>query len=221
MMAILGQGVYTFAEAAKLAGLRPARVREWFRGGAKGAARKPIFLGDYEPVDGDYALSFHDLIDVLVAGQLREHGVSLRTLRLVCERLKLDLGTRHPFCRKELATDGKIVFLHAIDGGAREELSEVLTRRRVFPRILAPSLKKIDYDQATNLARRWRIADGVVVDPAIGFGKPIVERSGITTYVLARAYHANQKDAERVADWYGIDAGQVLSAVAFESDLAA
>jgi hypothetical protein len=40
-------------------------------------------VGDYEPVGGDYALSFHDLIDLFVAGQLREHGVSLPRLRRV------------------------------------------------------------------------------------------------------------------------------------------
>lgn len=221
MTTMLGHGVYNFREAAQLTKLKRARVSEWFRGRPVASTRKPIFLGDYRPVDGDYALSFHDLIDLFVAGQLREHGVSLQTLRRVYQRLQLDLRTKHPFCRRELLSDGKTVFLRGLDEHGQEELAEVLTRQRVFPHILLPFLQKIDYDGATVLARRWRIADLVVLDPAICFGKPIIEPAGITTAVLADAYHANDKDAELVADWYNVHPDHVRAAVKFEGSLAA
>ena len=35
------------------------------------------------------------------------------------------------------------------------------------------------------MAKRWSIADQVVIDPEIGLGKPIVEGIGIATAVLA------------------------------------
>src|SRR5207245_10786935 len=99
---MLGQGVYSVAEAARLTGLKPARIREWFRGRTRRHSRKPVFLGDYEPVDGDFAISFLDLIDVFVAGQLREHGVLLRTLRRVYEGWRKDVGHPTHHCRPAL-----------------------------------------------------------------------------------------------------------------------
>jgi uncharacterized protein (DUF433 family) len=217
----LGHGVYSFAEAARLTGLRASRVREWFRGKGGMTARVPVLQGDYLPIDSDYAISFLDLIDVFVAGQLREHGVSLQTLRRVYARMQQDLQTKHPFCRKELLSDGKIIFMRSLDSQGQEELTEVLTRQKVFPEILLPFLKTIDYAKVTLLARRWRIAEQVVVDPTICFGKPIVEAVGIPTAVLAQAYAANDKDAELVADWFGVHTSHVLAAAQFERNLAA
>ena len=112
-----------------------------------------------------------------VAGQLREHGVSLQTLRRVYERMKKDLGTPHPFCRRELLSDGKIVFTRNVDQEGKEELFEVLTGQGVFPDIILPFLQRIDYDQVTTLAKRWQIADQVIVDPNICFGKPAIRNA--------------------------------------------
>ena len=115
MVAMLGRGVYTFAEAAKLTGLKTARVKEWFRGCPDGSSRRPVLRSDYAPVDKDYAISFHDLIDVYVAGQLREHGVSLQTVRKAYGWMQTDLATPHPFCRQELLSDGKEIFMRGLD----------------------------------------------------------------------------------------------------------
>jgi len=215
MEAKLGQGVYTLSEGGRLTGLKYSRLREWFRGS------RNVFSSDYAEVDGDYAISFHDLIDVFVAGQLRDHGVALQTLRRVYERMRTDLKTPHPFCRKELLSDGKMVFMRGLDAEGREELSEVLTRQKVFPQILLPFLQRIEYDQVTILAKRWRIGLSVILDPAICFGKPIVEQAGIPTSILASAFNANNRDADLVGDWYNVSPEHVLAAVAFERTMAA
>jgi uncharacterized protein (DUF433 family) len=82
-------------------------------------------------------------------------------------------------------------------------------------------LKQVDYDKATSLALRWHIADQIVLDPEICFGKPIVEKIGIPTYILAAAYHANDNDEILIANWYKVKPSHVLAAVQFESTLAA
>jgi uncharacterized protein (DUF433 family) len=220
MTAILNNGVYSFAEAASLTQLQRSRVREWFRIRSNNG-RKAIFVGEYEPIGGNRAISFLDLIDVFVAGQLREHGVSLQTLRKVYARMSADLNTKHPFSRRELLSDGKKVFLRGLDEEGREELEEALTHQRVFPQFLLPFLKRIAYDEVTHLASRWRIAEAVVIDPAICFGKPVVEAVGIPTAILAAAYDANDKDAAAVADWYNVKQHQVMAAVQFEQKFAA
>src|SRR5437899_5115719 len=94
----LGRGLYDFTEAATLTGLRISRIREWFRSHPSRSGRRPLFISDYESVEGRYAISFHDLIDVFVAGQLREHKVSLQTVRKVYARMQVTLETEHPFC---------------------------------------------------------------------------------------------------------------------------
>src|SRR5439155_13982893 len=129
METILGQGAYSFTEAAKLTGLKPGRLREWFRGRTRSLVRQPVFAGDFDPVEGEYAISFLDLIDVYVAGQLRDHGVSLQNLRKVYACLSTDFETRHPFCRQELLSDGKMVFLRGLDDAGQEDLTEVLTKQ--------------------------------------------------------------------------------------------
>ena len=220
-MGILGHGVYTLPEAARLTGLNRQRVREWFQGRPNEQARKPVFRGDYQAVGGDRAISFHDLIELFVAGQLRVHGVSLQSLRKVHKQLQRNLGTRHPFCRREILTKQGQVFTLGLDDEGKREIVEALTSQRVFPDILLPFLKRIDYDEVSEMAKRWCIANMVVIDPQINFGKPIIEEIGVSTSILAGAYEANRQDAERVAAWYGIHAEHVLAAVDFERSLVA
>lgn len=221
MTTILGNGVYGLSEAARLTRLKTSRLREWFREETNRPSRSRVFVSDYQDLAGGKAISFLDLIEVFVAGQLREHGVSLQTLRKVRQALKHDLGTKHPFSRQEVRSNGRTVFTIGLDDDGRSEMIDVLNRQRVFAEILLPFLKTIDYDRVSKLASKWSIAKGVVVDPRICFGKPIVADVGIKTSVLANAYTVNDEDAEAVADWYDVLPEHVMDAVRFERSFAA
>jgi uncharacterized protein (DUF433 family) len=220
-MQVLGHGVYSLPYAARLTHLKPQRVREWFRGRPKSATQTSVFQSDYQAVDGDQAISFLDLIELFVAGQLRDRGVSLQSLRKVHEQLKLELGTRHPFCRRELMTKDGQVFTFGLDEQGRAEMIEVLSRQRVFPDILLPFLTRIDYDDATEMAQRWRVSDLILIDPEICLGKSVVHGTGIATSILAASYEANDQDAELVADWFRVHPKHVIAAVEFERSLVA
>lgn len=217
----LGLGLYDLKEAARLTGLSPRRVRRWFVPPPSEVDRRPVLKADYPPVGGETAISFLDLIDVFVFGQLRTHGVPLPTLRRVYQRLQRDLKQKHPFAHTRLATDGYEVFLRGENADGQAELTEVLTRQRVFPEIIAPFLKRLDYDPVTHLAKLWRIADGVLVNPGIALGKPVVDGVFVKTELLAAAYRANNKDADAVARWYNVSPDDVMTAVRFEAGLAA
>lgn len=214
-MDIFGKGVYSFGEAAKLVGLKPSRVREWFAG------KKPVFTSDHAPIGTVQAISFLDLVEVFVAGHLRECGASLPTVRKVHDRLRLDLETPHPFARREMLTDGKEIFVRGVDKSGEEEIYEAITKQKAFPKLILPFLKQIDYGTVTELAQRWRISDGVVVDPGKSFGRPVLTQSAIPTYLIAAEYRANGADAEKVAGWYKITPQEVMDAVRFETSLAA
>jgi uncharacterized protein (DUF433 family) len=219
--AILGRGVYGLSEAATLTHLRPARVREWFCGRSAKKSKPQVFTSDYQSLSEQHAISFLDLIEHFVAGQLREHGVSLQSLRRVRVQLKKDLRTKHPFCRREVLSDGRRVFIMGLDLEGRREMIDVLNRQRVIAEILLPFLKRIDYDAVSKLARKWSIAEGVVIDPQRCLGKPIVDEIGIKTAILDSAFKANGNNAELVADWYCVLPSHVMAAVDFERSLVA
>ena len=217
---LIGRGVYTYREAATLAGLKRSRVREWFSLRAS-AKSEPIFQSDFAGRTSQQLISFLDLVDVFIAGQLRDAGISLQTLKLVFKTLQKDLGVEHPFGRRELLTDGRSVFLAGLDPRGKKEVIEVLSGQKAFPQIILPFLKKLNFDSTSRLANKWNIAKGVVVNPGICFGQPIVEAKGIPTHLIAKAVVANGNDIQAVADWYEMTTGQVSYAVQFEQKLAA
>lgn len=220
VISLLGHGAYSFADAARLTRLKSFRIREWFRGRSD-EGRKPLFHSDYDGLTEENLISFMDLIEVFIAGQLRDRCVSLQAIRRVHATLRDKLETSHPFCRRELLTDGTKIFVSGLDSEGKKEIIEALTGQKAFPTIIRPFLKSLDYDQASQSAFRWRIRERVVVDPTICFGQPIVERAGIPTDILNKAYRANAEDAEAVARWYEITTEDVLAAVHFELSIAA
>ncbi len=217
-MTILGGGVYSLTEAARLTQLRASRVRDWFRSEAGEPSGSSVFRSDYPAIAGEKAISFLDLIEVCVAGKLRAANppVSLQHIRKVHRKLAGDTGQKHPFCTKDIYHSGGKIFTKRIDDRETETVIEALTDQIYIDEFIIPFLNKIEYNEITSLANLWRIADGVVVDPTRCFGKPIVEEVGITTRVLASAFEANGRDAYRVADWFGIESIHVQAAVNFE-----
>jgi len=212
----LDQGAYSVAEVARYTGLPPNTVRSWFKGRSDRRGRGPLFLGDYEPVDRDYAVSFHDLIDTLVVGQFRAHGVTMRSIRSAYRVLNDTLDTAHSFCHRDLYTDGKQIFLLTADSVGDQTLQEVVSRQQFFMHV-RDVLVRIDYSPSTKLADRWRISEGVLIDPTLGYGKPVIQHTGVTTRVLADAFRANGEDAGLVADLFQVAEAEVLNAVRFES----
>ncbi len=76
-----GLAAYSLSEAARYTGLHASRIRAWFKGKEGRDRRQPVFRGDYESRDGDYAISFLDLIDAYVVGQFRSAGVTMPVIR--------------------------------------------------------------------------------------------------------------------------------------------
>ena len=214
-MEVLDLGIYTMTEAARLLRLRPARIREWFQS----QRYDPIFKSDYAA--SDKVISFLDLIDALVATKLFKHGFSLQQLRVIYERLEKNFNCPHPFSRKELLTDGQQIFERQLSDTGETALIEAMDNQKVFPKIMLPFLETIDYDVVTQLANRWNIQKGILIDPKLCLGKPVVKRVAIPTRILAREYAANDRNAKLVADWYEITAKDVKAAYKFEQGLTA
>lgn len=219
---MIGGGVYALSEVARYAEIAPTTVSSWFKPRSDGNGRGPLFTSDYRSVGEDYAVSFLNLIEVYVARFFRLQGVTAPRIRRVYGALKSELSSSHPFARQDLYTDGIDIFRRVGEEVNVPEMVDVLTKPKqsVFGEWRA-YLGQFDYIQQTKLAFRWRIANGVVIDPRISFGKPVVGSAGITTFVLANQYAANHRNAALVADLYAVSEEDVLNAVRFEAQEAA
>jgi len=207
MAIALGRGFYTVAEAARYTRVPQATVRAWFK-------QRHLLAAHYADESKPIALDFLDLIDVYIVGRLRRMNVSLPTIRKAYEVLQEQLHTEHPFCHNNLATDGKRVFLDAARETGSKRLSDVIDGQFYF-RFVLPFLKRISYNRHTSLAEEWRIERGIVINPLISSGEPVIQRTAIPADVIARAYVANGKDDGYVADIYEIDKSDVHNALEF------
>ena len=68
-------------------------------------------------------------------------------------------------------------------------LLEIVRRQQVFAQIVRPFLKELEFAKGKDLVRWWPLGTQrqVVLDPTRNFGRPIVNRRGVPTEVLARA----------------------------------
>ena len=212
---MIGTGVYTLGEAARYTELPSTTLRTWFKPRSDGRGRGPLFHSDYEVVARDFAISFINLIEAHVASFFRNKGIKPTHIRKVHQILKDEWGMPNPFAFADLGTDGKSIILSRADDAA---LIDVLKRQMVFE-TARPHLLRIDYNTTTRLASSWRVADGVLINPKIGFGKPVVESTGVSTLIVANQYLANRRDAAIVAKLFNIPPGGVVSAFEFERKL--
>jgi uncharacterized protein (DUF433 family) len=209
----LGSGVYRLSDVARYTHLKPARPRTWFAD-RRGRRVAPVFRPEH-PGGGTIVVSFLDMVDAWMVGELRARGVSMPAIRAAHAALRAQLETAHPFAHVSIYTDGVRVFADAARHVADPVLTEVVSKQTFFPRV-RECLTRIEYAPDSHLARRWNIATGVVIDPTVSFGQPVVRGTGVTTRVVASAFRANREDTGLVSDLFGITPQEVLDAVRFE-----
>ena len=213
MTEYLGKGIYRPSEAASYIGTESQRLRYWFRS-RPGVESPPLLHSDFEELGDDLLISFLGLIDAMVTKKLVEQGVSVQHIRRAYQTLQEEWGIPHPFTDRRLSTDGRRIYI-----ALEEEIAEVLSKQHFFESVMDPFLTQVTYDDATDLAAVWRPADGVQLNPRVSFGKPVVEGTGTTTFVLHQAWVANKQDFERVADLYELSEEQVKAAVRYQEGL--
>ncbi len=204
------QGGYTSAEAARYTNVPAGTIRSWLT--PRGASAKPVFRPASAAVDDVHVVSFFNLVEVYVGGCFRTAGVRTPALRRTHDLLRTSLGTPYPFAHADLPTRGRQSLVEA--GGA--ELVAVAAAPAFFDRM---RLDRFVYGQTTRLAREWRLGHGVAIVPGVAAGDPIVDGTGVKSYILAGHYHANGNDARLVADLFRVSEGAVLDAAAFEDGL--
>jgi uncharacterized protein (DUF433 family) len=224
----LGKGVYPLPQAARLVGADSASVRRWMLGyQRKGKGYGPLWVGELNDTAlNTPSVSFRDLLELRMVAAFAKHGVATSVIRKTIDTARQDFGSDFPLSTKRFLTDGKKIFLEAIDAGGTdgETMVDVVRRQFVFSSIIRPSiLGSVEFDGET--PRRWfplgTRRRQVLLDPEIQFGAPIVAGAGIPTDTIAAAYVAEGMDSRAVGRIFDIEPRLVDAAVAFEKQLLA
>lgn len=224
---LLGRGIYSVPEAARITDVSTARIRRWllgytYAGGIRHS--RPVFVGQLPVVGGQHALSFRDLIEVRFVDAFLRADVSWKTLRAAHEKARAIVGSNHPFATGRFKTAGRAILLDTDEEEQDAALLDLIKDQWVFKRFINPYLRGLDFEEDGHAARWFPLATSgsrrIVIDPRRSFGQPIVARYGVPTRTLADAYAVEQSIA-KVARWFEVDPKDVKDAVAYEAKLAA
>lgn len=229
-----GTGIYTPAEAAVLLHERPETVRRWAygykRSRASGrTAHAPLIHTELPTLEGQDALTFVELIELLYIRAFERAGVSWKLIRDAANVAARMFSTRHPFALRQVYVDPHSVYGAVSEDDGSESLVQLVGHgQHAMPQLVKPFLEQIDFG-ANDVARRWWPLGrdgGVVVDPLFAFGAPVVEEVGIRCRTLANTVAAERpvhgdRAVEYVAWTYEISPRSVETAVRFEQWLRA
>lgn len=224
----VGVGLYSFPEAARIIGIKPAKLRRWvgqYRRKATGAEylSKPV-VSRYFP-DGEHILTFLELVELLFVKLFREQGVPMVIIREAAVEAARRFDTPYPFAVKRFDTDGQRIFATLREESQEERgIVELGKGRYVFDAVVRPFFRKLEYQDSGDALRYWpRDREGrVVIDPQRAFGKPIDAETGVPTRALYDAVLAGGgQSPAAVAEWFGVPLDAVEAAVAFEQSLLA
>ncbi|HEU0016573.1 MAG TPA: hypothetical protein VFQ45_23025 [Longimicrobium sp.] len=227
---MLGTGIYTPADAALLLHERPQTVRRWAFGytrrrGAERIVHPPLIQTDLPEIEGQRALTFVELVELLYVRAFERAGVSWAHIREAARVAARLYATDHPFALRQVYVEPGSVYGGLEERDGTEALVQLVGHgQHAFPQLVKPYLDQLDFD-GNDVARRWWPMGrdgGVVVDPAFAFGAPIVEAVGMRATTLQRAYRAELaefggKAVDRVAWTYEIEPKHVETALRFDA----
>jgi len=220
---LLSKGIYSIPDASRLIGVHHARLRWWVCGALDGSTR-PLIKRDLPVVDHQIALSFVNLIEARFIAAFANHGVHVRSIRVMAEEAQQMLGTEHPFAHDGMfRTDGRKIYLATTKKTNDPKLYDLKTRNWGMYSVLEDGLKKGVEFSTRGLARIWyprkEIAPSVSVAPIVAFGQPALHSSGIPTIAILDALRAENGNYGNVARWFDITTDQVKQAVKFEASI--
>lgn len=227
---MLGTGIYTPEEAARLLHERAATVRRWAFGYRRNRVRGPVahpplITTDLPALEGERALTFVEVVELLYVRAFQKAGVSWAAIREAASTAARIHSTAHPFALRTFYIDPKAVYANVMEQDGSESLVQLRGHgQHVFHSLVKPYLEQLEFG-TDNLASRWYPMGkhgGVVIDPARAFGAPIVEEVGIRTEVLASTVAAEEPThGDRAPDYvawtFRIENKHVDAALRFET----
>jgi uncharacterized protein (DUF433 family) len=213
---------YTVSEAARHLRLSAGTLRAWVAGrpyptsaGERRSARL-IHPAQAEPP----MLSFWNLVEAHVLRALRtEHGVSAPALRKALRYAEKELGIERLLLRPDLQTEAGRVFLERY--GQLIDLSN--SGQLAMKKTLEAHLRRMEWDPNRLPVLLYPFLPGsqgdgersIAIDPRVAFGRPIVQRAGVSTQAIVQRLDVGESVSE-IADDYGLTPAEIEQAALFE-----
>lgn len=227
--------LYTVTEAARYLDVPASTLTTWAKGyrrrgkGRPEVTGSPVLTTVTSPGRGP-VIPFVGLAEGLVLTATRRAGVPLQRIRPALARLDVELGLHHALASSRLYTDGAGVLYDYGETGededaarAARELVVVRSDQRVFNEVVEACLRRLEFadDGYVQFIRlpAYEVAE-VVVDPARGFGQPILARGGARLEHALALFRAGEP-LDVVAEEYGVPRAELEDAVRIATRVAA
>ena len=188
---------YSIAEAAGYLRVPVSTLRSWLLGQSYHVGDQPKF---FKPVIDiadrkERQLSFINLVEAFVlAGIRREHEIPLPKVRKAVDYLRRTFSTKRPLADEQFETDGIDLFVEKMGSliGATQE-GQIQMRDIIRARLerVRRDPKGVPEKIVLFPARSGSTGSGdVVIDPRLSFGRPVLDRLGVRTAILAERFDA-------------------------------
>ncbi|ODS99104.1 MAG: hypothetical protein ABS56_02675 [Lautropia sp. SCN 69-89] len=218
---IRNQPAYGLTEAARYLRLPAATLRTWLvgraypRGGEQATFHPLITPANRQPL----LLSFYNLIEAHVLRALRtEHGVALNELRKAISYAEKRLNLHRLLLSSELRAHAGEIFLDRYVELINLSASGQLAMRKMFE----DHLRRVEWDEWKFPIRLYPYVDAthrdlkrpIAIDPHIAFGRPIVQRAGVSTAAITERIDAGET-IEDLANDYDLSPDEIEQAVLY------
>jgi uncharacterized protein (DUF433 family) len=206
---------YGLPEAAVYLKVPYQTLRYWLTGFGK---RSPII----EPVETDpVRLSFLNLLEChALAGMRKVYDLKLPKVRSALRKISRDFPQPHPLISQVFLTDRRNLFIERVG-----EIINVSQHGQMEMNFYQIHLERVEVDPK-GLFRFFPfvIQPGpaepktIEINPMVGFGKPIIAGTGISTAIIAARFNARESIAD-LAKEYECTPQQIEEAVRWERAL--
>lgn len=217
--------LYTAAEAARFLRLPTSTVRAWAFGQGD-RARHNRFESVIDAADRkSHRLSFVNLVELLVLAAIRrKHKVPLPQVRKAVAFLRKKFPSPHPLADNDFQTNGVDLFV--------EKFGQLLNISRdgqiAIKELIQDYLQLVERDtrgvpvklHLPRVHRPTQERGAVVIDPRIGFGRPVLDGRGVRVEVILDRFRAGEPIAS-LADDYAISEDVIEEIIRNEIPLAA
>jgi uncharacterized protein (DUF433 family) len=219
---VRGTAAYSVSEAARHLRLSAGTLRSWVAGrpystsaGERHSARLIHPVQTEPPV-----LSFWNLVEAHVLRALRtEHGVPAPALRKALRFAEKELGIERLLLSPDLKTEAGRLFLERY--GELIELSN--SGQLAMRKMLEAHLRRVEWDPMRFPMRLFPFLAGseaegdrtIAIDPRVAFGRPVVQRVGVSTQAIVQRLDAGES-VDDIASDYGLTRAEVEHAALYE-----
>ena len=208
--------IYGLTEAAQYLRVPLTTLRYWAQGGGS----VPPLIKLSEPA----RLTFANLLEGYMLSSMRAiYDVRIPKVRKALITLAKHVQHKHPLIEQAFETNRRDLFIEHL--GKKVNLSK--DEQILIPGVMELYLERIERDPR-GLFKLYPFVMGprpneprlILINPAVGFGKPVIAGTGISTAVVASRFNARES-IDDLAPEYGVKPQQIEEAIRWEQRTAA